>query len=111
MRLSSGRRAPRLMPPNEAGVRRPIFLRRLQCSCSPMDDMTMAWQNGAVTPRVHVSDAGRCSVQSFPSIAGTLMTTMLPVEDDEPPLSADAPNEAPTKRNFGRVGHILRAAP
>jgi hypothetical protein len=111
MRLSSGRRAPRLMPPNEAGVRRPIFLRRLQCSCSPVDDMTMAWQNGAVTPRVHVSDAGRCSVQSFPSIAGTLMTTMLPVEDDELPPRADVPNEAPTKRNFGGVGLILRATP
>ncbi|MEA2913766.1 MAG: hypothetical protein QOJ15_5847 [Bradyrhizobium sp.] len=39
------------------------------------------------------------------------MTTMLPVEDDELPLRADVPNEAPTKRNFGGVGLILRAAP
>ena len=30
MRLSSGRRTPRLTPPNEAGVRRPIFLRGLK---------------------------------------------------------------------------------
>jgi hypothetical protein len=71
----------------------------------------MAWQNGAVTPRVHVSDTGHCCVQSLPSIAGMLMTTMLPLEDDELPPGADVPNEAPTKRNFGGVGLILRATP
>jgi hypothetical protein len=83
------------MPPNEAGVRRPIFSRRLQRSCGPMDDMTMAWQNGAVTPRVHVSDTGHCCVQSLPSIAEMLMTTMLPLEDDELPPRADVPRATP----------------
>jgi hypothetical protein len=110
MRLSSGRHAPRLMPPNEAGARRPIFLRGLQRSCSMMDDMTMAWQNGAVTPRVPVSDVGHRSAQSFPSIVRTLMTKMLLVEHDELRLRADTPNEAPTKHNFGGAGFILRAA-
>jgi two-component system OmpR family response regulator len=51
--------------------------------CGIMDEMTMAWQNGAVAHRVPASDAGHDSAPSFAPIGKALMTKVLLIEDDD----------------------------